>query len=862
MAGVKRSFNAMRGLDDTVGVAIAAIKPAMSAQVEAAESAESAEAVTRTPSPTFPPLVGDPPRFNPGSSIVFVGIRGAGKSTLAVIASSAMKLKVIDMEAAFQRATAFSSAGYKKLNGSLECQKQQAEVLRGVLDCSRTGCVIVCSWMERRVQRLLREFAATNPVIHILRDAAAIQDHLGIREKAKMNDLLRVSSAIFRTCTNFEFFNISEPPSHRIDSTLQRFAFAPYLALKKAERHLLKFLSLIYPVGTSPFLEPVSPLACIPLVERHFTYALSMPLPGILNGSFDIEENVTGVDAVEIVVEDLAEGTDSEDAGGFHCELASTIARGVGMARRRTVLPINLHIVLPEAPSEGATKSYKDLLAHGLRLVPEMITVDLRLDDSDLSPLLTSERRSKVIGHYSITMNPPPWDSPTWVSLYKRARWLGCDLVRLTRLANEAEDRDAVSRLRSAVASLNGSQIPLIAYNSGHQGRTSACFNSILTTVAPYSSTKRDSHYTGMPCLTASAATRALYASFIYDTMKLYVFGVNVGYSISPAMHNAALIACGIPHVYKPFSADSLSDLKHLIEDPYFGGASVGLPYKVEIISLTHSLSRHARAIGAVNTLIPVRQLNPDGSIPEGAALFNGMNKAGPVRALHGENTDWIGIRACIRRGLSPANAVKPGTCGIIVGAGGMARAAVYAMLQIGVKNIIIYNRTAANAEKMARDFTELLEKDDSDLSSGGETKFHIMNGRDDPWPPDFKLPTIIISCIPTHRIGNVPAPDFTVPEAWLKSQTGGVVIELGYKTLDTPLLRQARKEASRGWVALDGLDLLPDQGFAQFEFFTGRRAPRRLMTQDSLLAYMDEQGSSNQGELQLRLRSIAEQEG
>ncbi|KAL4742886.1 quinate repressor protein [Aspergillus similis] len=811
-------------------------------------------------------------KFAPNASIVLIGIRGTGKSSLAVILAASYGRRVVEADRYFQRVTGRCRGAYKREHTLSEYRRQEAIVMESLLMEHQENCVIVCGPgdVERNGQMRLREYAKTHPVIHIVRDLESVQSYLKARDTEKVRRFLELSGPIYRSCSNLEFFNVSEkgigdqPPAKdsqhytqwdaELDQRTQ--TTTPFLMLKRLQRDFLRFVA--FATGNIPELRnqlSPFPLHMQPIESRKFTYAATVPISHLLEKDVDIEELESTADAFELKI-DVAAAPSAQL--GTESNLADSISQTVATVRRNIIVPLVYHvessIFLDSAPLRRSDASYLELVQHGLRLSPEFVTVDLSFEDSILSQIIGTKGSSKVIGHYSLTQPPPRgWSDPEYEAIYERAKKLGCDMVRFTQPATTIDDNFAVERFRHHLKTLPGPQLPVIAYNSGPLGRQSCCFNPILTPVIPRSLVSQLG-IMGLPSITIKEAQEALYSSFVLDPMQFFVFGANTTYSLSPAMHNAAFKLRGMPHIYRIHQSPTLRGINDLVENPNFGGTSVSLPYKTEVIPLLHSMSPHARAIGAVNTLIPIRNL--EGSTDN--ALDLEKNRAGPVKGLHGDNTDWIGIGICIRRGLSPANAIRPSTTGLIIGAGGMARAGIYSMIHLGVQNIFIWNRTVANAEKLAQHYMRL---NLCALGGSGPApyKIHVLKSLQDSWPANYKQPTIVVSGIPAHRIGDQPAPNFQLPPQWIESPTGGVVVDLAYKPLNTPLMRQIRSLSHRGWAALDGLDVLPEQGFAQFELFTGCRAPRRLMRTVILQEYKEEEQDEeyDQSAMQTRLENL-----
>lgn len=747
-----------------------------------------------------------PRTFSPKSSIVLIGIRGTGKSSLAVILAATSGRRLIDADRYFHQIVGCPRAVFKKENDGSLYRQQEARVFESMLADNQEGCVIACGAgsMERNGQTFLREYAQTHPIIHVIRDPESIQLYLKAWDTQKVRHFLDLSGPIYRGCSNFEFFNLSESrsdskiptdsddsPTHRIDH--RSHTPIPFLTLKRVQRDFLRFIAFI----TGDIAELNSqhasfPLSLLPVESRTYTTAVSVPLSKLCEKGVDIEELEFTADAFELVI-------DVTDLSGQSCldsTLADSISQVIATIRRNIIVPLIYHVesytTAGSSPSQIPTRIsdeiYMNLVRHGLRLSTGFLTVDLSRDDHLISHIISASGRTRIIGHFE-AFQPLPggWDGNEYMRVYERAKRLGCDIVRLCQPAETLEDNIAVQRFRHRVHSLPVTALSLIAYNTGPLGRLSRCFNPVLSPVThPLLATANQNQIRSS--ITAREAQQSLYSSFALDPMQFFVFGANTTYSMSPAMHNTAFKICGLPHKYSIHQSSTLRGLNELVENEYFGGSSVSLPYKTECIPLLHSMSTHARAIGAINTLIPIRNIEDlDNVRLQESSIFLEKSRAGPIKGLHGDNTDWIGICNCIRRGLSPANAVRSSTTGLVIGSGGMARAAIYSMIHLGVQNIFVYNRTLANAERLSHHYNKQ-DLRSKEASGSGRPTVRIIASLSDQWPTDFKQPTIVVSGIPAHSIGGEPAPNFQIPTHWLESPTGGVVVDVSFQPFHSHL--------------------------------------------------------------------------
>lgn len=254
------------------------------------------------------------------------------------------------------------------------------------------------------------------------------------------------------------------------------------------------------------------------------------------------------------------------------------------------------------------------------------------------------------------------------------------------------------------------------------------------------------------------------------------VVGSPVGHSLSPRLHGYWLTKYAIPGFYVPMDVAE-SDLREVLRTmPRMGfvGCNVTIPHKEAVLSLAHEIGERAALIGAANTL-----------------TFDGD---GRIRA---DNTDGIGFLENLRNS-APGWAADAGPA-CVLGAGGAARAVLAALIEAGVPEIRLANRTRARAEVLRETFGERVTVWDWDAA--GEA----IDGA--------------ATLVNTTSLGMRGNPPLDVPLRALAP--GMVVTDIVYSPLETGLLRVAR---DTGCVAVDGLGMLIHQAVPGFERWFGRR--------------------------------------
>ncbi len=262
--------------------------------------------------------------------------------------------------------------------------------------------------------------------------------------------------------------------------------------------------------------------------------------------------------------------------------------------------------------------------------------------------------------------------------------------------------------------------------------------------------------------------------------MDVYgIIGWPVAHSLSPAMHNTAFKALGHPAVYGLFPVEpkalpqAIEGLKAL----GIKGTSVTVPHKEAVLSLLDHIDPVAAEIGAVNTIVHEKG------------------------RLLGFNTDWQGALQAVKEVLDPK-----GQRAVIIGAGGAARAVVYALCKAGAE-VTVYNRTLTKAEVLAQDFG---------VEARGLAELSEAQG-------DILINTTSVGL----KEDRSPAP----PEILSRFK---VVMDIVYAPLQTRLLQEAQ---AAGCQVINGLKMLVYQAVEQFYLWRGERPEAKVMEQAALEA-------------------------
>jgi 3-dehydroquinate dehydratase / shikimate dehydrogenase len=419
----------------------------------------------------------------------------------------------------------------------------------------------------------------------------------------------------------------------------------------------------------------------------------------------------------------------------------------------------------PDRDSRGRRRLLLEAVERGF----DLVDVEARAGFVD-DVVAARKGRGLVLSWHDMEGTPDDLDS-----IYERMAAEGPEVVKISVTARSVRD---LGRLLALAARHAADEVPrLVVIAMGPLGVASRILGGRYN--APFGfASAASGRGTAPGQLTAPALVDSYRVRSIGRDTRVYgLLGSDVQRSLSPAIQNRAFAERGIDAVYVPLQAESMDAFRDALPALALSGWSVTRPYKGAILSHLDSVTAQAAEAGSANTVVA-----QDGR-------------------LVGLSTDGDGVLVPLRKRIDPA-----GRRVAILGAGGAARAAAFALVRAGAR-VDVLARRAEQAREVA--------------TATGCTGAGLEELARVPYD-------VLVNATPLGS-GAFPG-ESPVPAGALRS--GSVVFDMVYEPRETPLLAAAR---ARGCTTIDGVEMLVAQAVGQFEAWAGTDAPVEAMTAAAL---------------------------
>lgn len=705
----------------------------------------------------------DQPKLRPTTddshkSIFLIGMRGAGKTTTGEMAAGFLNRPFVDLDTQLESEAGQDIPTIIAESGWDDFRTKELEVLKKAMKEKPRNHVFACGGgvvETPEARKLLVDYHKSGGIVMLIqRDIEDVMAFLQ-RDKSRpayvddMREVWERRKGWYNECSNYQHYSQKAPSD----------------SIGKASKDLERFLGTVTGVRN----------ALVNISGKEQSFFVSLTLPDVAAALHLLPEVLVGSDAVELRIDLLEDPECSRPSTDF-------VANQMAVLRGSTSLPLIFTIRTKNQGGKFPDNAVNEALALynlALRSGIEFLDLEISWPDSILRTVSASKGHTRIIASHHDPKGMLNWSNKSWVPYYNKTL-LYADVIKLVGVAKCQDENVALLEFKKWAQECH--EIPMIAINMGQIGQLSRIQNGFLTPV---------SH----PALPFKAAPGQLSAADIRTALALhgviskreyYLFGKPISQSRSPAMHNALFKETGLPHQYHLFKTDQSADLRKLICSEDFGGASVTIPLKLDIMPYLDAIAEDARIIGAVNTLIT------DPSQP--SSKHSGYH-------ITGRNTDWQGMKLVLEKAGAQTGR---GQSALIVGGGGTARAAIFALHAMGYSPLFVLGRSAAKIRELIDGFPQ-----DYDL--------HAIAGEAD--CKGIRFPIVAIGTIPADKpidLGMQKVLSLVFKDS--PSKRPRFLLEMAYKPAVTPLMKMAQQT---GWITIPGLEVLAGQGFYQVNMST-----------------------------------------